>query len=118
MYHFKDRLGVMLTIPKNKYPIEDETVKFDSFVTMVKEQAQERYETAIIDAVKQYAIKEKVCEATILNEDFIKTALIRATESEPMVFINDFFLCPSCNEELSVREQHKFCPECGQKIRW
>lgn len=61
-----------------------------------------------------------------LNE--IKKALEKQIPIKPFLvgdgyangkLVYDIWICPSCRKDYEIDyEEHKYCPECGQKLDW
>ena len=83
----------------------------------------------VIDArkVKEHAMTIywalKKYEDTGLTSDQIRELKERDTAKAPVDTDEEFdmYVCPSCNMAIGAigdREEHKFCLNCGQRIRW
>lgn len=62
-------------------------------------------------------------ENTGLTPDQIMELKERDTAKAPVDIDDDFdiFVCPSCNMAIGTmggREQHHFCLNCGQRLKW
>ena len=62
-------------------------------------------------------------ERTGLNLEEIMELKERDTAKAPVDIDDEFdmYVCPSCNMAIGAmgdREEHKFCLNCGQRLRW
>ena len=72
---------------------------------------------------KKALIELKRYENTGLTPEQIMDLKERDTVKAPIDADEDygFFTCPSCGEAIYASDDfksHKFCPNCGQRIKW
>lgn len=92
-----------LTIPDEKIEGGVRRTVIDS--RKVKENAM-----TIYWALKKY-------EDTGLTPEQIRELKERDTAKTPVIS-SMFYVCPACGCARSIRQKHKFCHECGQRIKW
>lgn len=98
-----------LTIPDEK--IDGGVRRAFIDVKAVKENAMTIYWT-----LKKY-------EDTDLTPEQIRELVERDTAKAPVDIDEEFdmYVCPSCNMAIGAmgdREEHKFCLNCGQRLKW
>lgn len=59
----------------------------------------------------------KPYEDTGLDPEQIVELKERDTAKTPVIS-SMFYVCPACGCARSIRQKHKFCHECGQRIKW
>ena len=72
---------------------------------------------------KKALIELKRYEDTGLTPEQIMELKERDTAKAPVDIDEEFdmYVCPSCNMAIGAmgdREEHKFCLNCGQRLRW
>lgn len=72
---------------------------------------------------KKVLIELKRYEDTGLTPEQIMELKERDTAKAPVDIDEEFdmYVCPSCNMAIGAmgdREEHKFCLNCGQRLRW
>ena len=75
-----------------------------------------------IEELPQYW-PDNVVEDTGLTPEQIRELKERDAAKAPVDIDDDFdiFVCPSCNMAIGTmgdREQHHFCLNCGQRLKW
>lgn len=75
------------------------------------------------DGVYEWANQLSAYEDTGLTPEQIRELKERDTAKVPIDADEDygFFTCPSCGEAIYASddfESHKFCLNCGQRIKW
>ena len=75
------------------------------------------------DGIYEWANRLSEYEDTGLTPEQIRELKERDTAKAPVDIDEEFdmYVCPSCNMAIGAiggREEHKFCLNCGQRLRW
>lgn len=73
--------------------------------------------------IQEAFVRLRQYEQTELTPEQIMELKERDTAKAPVDIDDEFdmYVCPSCNMAIGAmgdREEHKFCLNCGQKLRW
>lgn len=93
---------------------------------MVKEERGEHVLKTLFDELDEGYLgmcELKAYEDTGLTPERIRELKERNTAKAPVDIDDEFdmYVCPSCNMAIGAmgdREEHKFCLNCGQRLRW
>lgn len=86
----------------------------------VHEQRENTHTQSVLEQAREIV---GMCAQAARTPSDLKKILERDTAKAPIDADEDygFFTCPSCGESIYASddfESHKFCLNCGQRIRW